>query len=853
MSLQSGSRLGGYEIVAPIGAGGMGEVYRARDTRIGRDVAIKILPDSFADNADRLARFQREAQSAGSLNHPNLLTIHELGVDGGRPFIVSELLDGTTLRERLNGGPLAPKRATDYASQIAEGLAAAHERGIVHRDLKPENIFITRDGRVKILDFGLAKTTATLHAGQTQAPTMQQVGATDPGTVLGTAGYMSPEQVRGDSVDARSDIFSLGAIVYEMLSGRRAFHASSSIDTMHAILHQDPPELSSTNPQVPPALERIVHHCLEKNAEQRFQSARDLAFDLAAVSGSSTELIAPPRRMRARVAPLAAVVAVVAAAVASWFVSRATFHQIAPRFHRLTFQSRGLPSAVFSADQQSVAYAFSGSGDADVYLSPIATPDMRSIGLPGATVLAVSHSGELAVLLHPRSVAPFISVGTLARVPLGGGAPRELVEDVQWADWMPSGDNLLILRTVKGSTRIELPIGNVIYETASWISTPRVSPDGETVAFIEHPRGGDDAGYVATVGRNRKRNVLTPTYATAWGVAWTPDGKEIWYTAAETGNSRALFAAGLSGKPRLLVAAPLALTIHDIDRNRRALVSEGNFRIRLFVRGPEDTRDRELSWLDWSLLRDITPDGRWVLFDESGEGGGTNYSAYVRKTDGSPPVRLGEGVAMRFSPDGKFVLAIRPRPHPPQIFAYPTGAGEPRQITSDSAVHDGAAWMPDGSSIVDWASMNGRPPRIYIDRLSGGAPRPITPEGASSQPVCSPDGQWVITRGPDNIVTMYATAGGKEIKLPEISREVRVVAFTPDSKQLVYFRRGEHGANVLQLFRFDIATRRAQLWKEIAGPDSIPGGIMMITPDGRTYAYSVITATSDLYLVDGLK
>src|SRR5499433_3101882 len=279
------TRLGPYEIIAPLGAGGMGEVYRARDTRLGRDVAVKVLPSSFAEDKERLQRFQQEACAAGALNHPNILVIHHIDTHEGAPYIVSELLEGETLRQRLGGSAFAQRRAIDYASQIARGLAAAHEKGIVHRDLKPDNVFVTNDGRIKLLDFGIAKLTQPDGTpSQTDIPTRRV--DTDPGKVMGTVGYMSPEQVRGRAADHRSDIFSLGAILYEMLCGNRAFRRESGVETMNAILKEDPPELSQTNHNVAPALQRVVDHCLEKNPEERFQSARDLAFALEALSGS---------------------------------------------------------------------------------------------------------------------------------------------------------------------------------------------------------------------------------------------------------------------------------------------------------------------------------------------------------------------------------------------------------------------------------------------------------------------------------------------------------------------------------------------------------------------------------------
>ncbi len=331
MALRSGMQLGPYEVQAALGAGGMGEVYRARDPRLGREVAIKVLPAMFATDVSRLRRFEQEARAAAALNHPNILAVHDIGtyrittIDGTAavaaaqecPYIVSELLEGETLREALRDGPLSVRKAVDYAQQMARGLAAAHDKGIVHRDLKPENIFITENGRVKILDFGLAKLTRPEigEGGQTVTRTVHS----EPGTVLGTVGYMSPEQVRGKPADARSDLFSFGAILYEMLSGKRAFKGESAAETMSAIVKEEPPELTESNRTVSPALERIVRHCLEKNPSERFQSAQDLAFALEAMTATSRisgEVPIPSARRRAWLLPAGLLVLALALAAA---------------------------------------------------------------------------------------------------------------------------------------------------------------------------------------------------------------------------------------------------------------------------------------------------------------------------------------------------------------------------------------------------------------------------------------------------------------------------------------------------------------------------------------------------------
>src|ERR1043166_554285 len=324
--MTSGTRLGRYEIRSKIGEGGMGEVYLARDTQLGRDVALKVLPSSYSDDKERLHRFEQEACAASALNHPNILSIFDVGAHDGSPYVVSELLEGQTLRQRMSGTTLPQRKTIDYALQLAHGLAAAHEKGIIHRDLKPDNLFITHDGRVKILDFGLAKLTGAgdTQLSQTSIPTRRV--DTDPGKVMGTVGYMSPEQVKGRAVDHRSDIFSFGAILYEMLSGRRAFRGESAAETMSAILKEDPPDLSETNQRISSALERLVNRCLEKNPGERFHSASDLAFALEEISGSAptsaTTAISTiaPRQLTRRELIFASVTAVALTSLAVVFV-----------------------------------------------------------------------------------------------------------------------------------------------------------------------------------------------------------------------------------------------------------------------------------------------------------------------------------------------------------------------------------------------------------------------------------------------------------------------------------------------------------------------------------------------------
>jgi eukaryotic-like serine/threonine-protein kinase len=581
----------------------MGEVYRARDARLNRDVAIKILPASFSSDRDRLQRFAQEARAAAALNHPNILSIFDIGDDHGAPYVVSELLEGETFRDRLRDGPLSSRKAIDCAQQIARGLAAAHEKGIVHRDLKPENIFLTNDGRVKILDFGLAKLIRPETGDSSGDAPTQQVG-TDAGTVMGTVGYMSPEQVRGKPADPRSDIFAFGAILYEMLSGKRAFHGDSAVDTMSAILKEDPPELAETNRNVSPALERIVRHCLEKNPAERFQSARDVAFNLGALTDISTSSRGGVRAMpeeattRRWLLPLLGSLLL----LVSWAAIYRFAHRGAaanPTFHEVTFRSGTIWAARFAPDGQTIVYGAAWDGQPqEIFSTRFDSTDSRPVGLPTAQILSISSKGEMAVSLHPADINAFTQSGTLARVPLAGGAPREVVDNVFWADWAPDGQSLAVVRrSPTGITHLEFPAGSPIYEPQGWVSHVRFSPGGDWLAIADHVPGGDD-GRLVIIDPHGKRKASSSFYSSVEGLAWTPDGKEVWFSAVPAGSARSIYALDPSGKERLIYRSPGGLTIHDISRTGLVLLTTDKSRISLSALPPGETRERSLSWFD---------------------------------------------------------------------------------------------------------------------------------------------------------------------------------------------------------------------------------------------------------------
>ena len=864
MTLSAGTRLGPYEILAPLGAGGMGEVYRARDSRLQRDVAVKVLPSGLSSDPDRLRRFEQEARAAGVLNHPNILAIHDIGSHEGAPYIVSELLEGETLRERMGGSALPPRKALEIAIQITRGLAAAHDRGIVHRDLKPENLFITRDGHVKILDFGLAKLTLPEEAepaGMTNLPTTP--AGTDPGKILGTASYMSPEQVRGQPAGHRSDLFTFGAILYEILSGKRAFRRETAVETMNAILKEDPPDLTETNRNLPPALERIVRHCLEKRPEDRFQSARDLAFDLEAVSNvtAAGQAVAASgaraHRRRLKVALLGALIfAAIAAAFLTGRRTGAPPPSPLPGYQRLSFRRGTILSARFASDGNTVLYSAAWEGKpAEIFSTRPESPESRSMGFQDADLLGISSTGELALALKPRLEFGWMSRGTMARAPISGGAPREVAEDIQHADWSPDGRQIALIRWGPDRYRLEFPAGKVLVETAGWLSHVRVSPKGDRVAFAEHPQKGNDAGSISVVDRDGRRESLTDGWASLGGLAWSPDADEIWFAGARRGVDRALNAVDLSRKERVIAQLPGMLTLHDVFRDGRALLSLDNARREILVRRRGETEEGNLSWLEWSFPTAISDDGETILFNELGAGGGPGSGVYLRKTDGSPAVRLGDGFGVAISPDGRWALAIQGFA-PPRLTLLPTGAGDPRPLdTGDLSPYFAGRWLPDGKRILYAAGEPGHGPRIYVQDTEGGKPRAISPEGirAGYGNLVSNNGQWVAAFDPGQKAVLYPVEGGEPRPLPGAGVKDAMVHWSRDGRFIYSYVLGEIPARV---DRLEVATGRREPWMEFLPPDSsgiIDIGPMLFTPDMKAYAYTYKSVLSNLYLVTGLK
>ena len=864
MSLSPGSKLGPYEIVAAVGAGGMGEVYRARDPRLGREVAIKILAVGSVGDPERLRRFEQEARATAALNHPNILAVfdignQDIGSQGTFPYIVSELLDGETLRARLNAGPLPVRKAVEYALQIARGLAAAHDHGIFHRDIKPENIFITRDGHVKILDFGLAKLTMPEPdaAGMSTQTTLDSVTGRD--VLLGTPGYMSPEQCRGTIIDARSDIFSFGAVLYEMISGKRAFHGDTTADTVSSILKEEPPDLAATGRDVPLMLERIVHHCLEKDPAARFQSARDIAFALEAltsvsssaagyVATSATTISALPSRKPWLVPALLGVIAVLAVALLVARVYTPPPEQ--PSYRQLTFRREFIASARFAPDQRTIVYSSAHIGMQTELFS--LAPDSHasvSLGLKDTDVESISSSGEMLLIQERRDVGRNVKVGVLSRAPLSGAAPRPMLSDVVDADWGPD-NQVAVIHYVDGHFRLEYPIGHVLYEaTTGWLTNVRVSPKGDSVAFAEHPTFGDSAGIVVMADSSGRKRTLSSRQSAIQEVNWAPSGKEVWFTSAQETTKFQLWAADLSGHARVVNRIPGTPTLYDIARDGRVLLGQNIFRILAFARGPGQDQEHDVTIQGWSDASAISPDGRQVLLNEEGAYSGPNYDIHVRASDGAPPVRLGDGHGYDFSPDMKWVLSSLTLQIPRQLFLIPLGPGETKQITRDSIDRSNARFLSDGKNVVFSGTEPGHKSRIYVQAIDSGSARPISPEGVSGF-VPTADGKFVF--GIADSVALYPVDGqGAPHPVPGVHPNEAILSVSPDGRSALVSVLGSYSADVM---RVDLASGRRELFKKIEPSD--PAGVDLVdaafTPDGKYYAYSCFNALSQLYLVEGL-
>ena len=857
-------RLGPYEFTGRLGAGGMGEVYRARDTRLGREVAIKVLPPEVSADVDRLRRFEKEAQAASSLNHPNIVTIYEVERIDSTSFIVMELVAGKTLREVVAERPMPLRKLLGIATQIADGLARAHSAGIVHRDLKPENVMVTKEGLVKILDFGLAK---LVHPDQDtgQAVEVQTVSAgTTPGIVMGTVAYMSPEQASGHPVDFRSDQFAFGSMLHEMATGKQPFRRASAVQTLAAIVQDDPEPIATSASKIPAPLRWTIDRLLAKEPKDRYTSTDDLARELGGlrlhlseVSGSGETPVSPARN-RAKLRRLALVALVLAGFIAGGIlVGRRTVKPSPPLFQRLTYRRGNIGQARFAPDGQTVVYGASWDNrPVEVFTTRLDSPESRSFGILDLGLYSVSSLGEMAVYWTPGRKGPWL----FARMPLAGGTPRAMAEDLGPADWSPDGTQLAAIRHVGSRSQLEYPIGKVLYKgTSIWYL--RVSPKGDQVAFDDHPVTSTSGAMIMVVDSNRKTRTLQEVAVT--GLAWSPNGGEVWFSG---GPRDALYALTLDGKMRLLHQSAGRLYLTDVFRDGRALVRQDSWRMGIVARLAGEPGEQDVSWMANSMIADVSADARTLLFYDGGKGEGWEgpggFSGVYLRRIGEPAVRLGKGNPIDLSPDEKWALSAVDGYT--QLVLLPTGPGESRALKKENLTYGAwGAFLPDGKRIVFEAQEKGHEARCWVQDLEKGNRRAVTPEGSSAV-APTPDGRFVAA-GVRNKILLYPVDGGEPREIPFLApgeigehdgESESLIQWSRDGRYL-YLRKDSYRWPLkrLQIVRLDLSTGRREPWQDITPADwtGLSVGAVFLSADGKSYVYGYDRRLSDLYLVEGLK
>ncbi len=845
-----GKRLAHYDVTARLGHGGMGVVYLAHDERLQRDVALKVLPPETVADTTARARLLREARTASGLNHPHICTIHEVGEVSGFTFIAMEHLAGRPLSEVIPPGGLPVETLLRYGVQIADALAHAHEHGIVHRDLKCSNVIITPEGRAKVLDFGLAKQLG----GMELSASGPRQSLTEAGAVVGTLDYMAPEVLLGEAADVRSDLWALGVMLYEMAAGERPFRGQTGFELSAAILHESPTSLPA---RVPASLRAVVQRCLAKDPSQRYQRAGEaraaLELTISFPDSAPVPVVPPIPRARRLPVPVIAAAALIAAVGLGALLAVRWWPKPPLEYKQITFRHGLVGFARFSPDGQAIIYSAAwGEEPPDAFSASPGAPESRSLGFSDTWPLSLSPTGEMAMLLdHHLCPGPY-AVGTLARAPLGG-TPREIVDNVEFAEWSPDGKELAIVRDVGGIFRLEYPIGRLLYETPGWITHPRLSPGGDRIAFIEHPVENDLSGAIVAVDLKGTKRMLSQGWNNAFGLAWSPNGREVWFTAKKKGANRALYAVSLAGNERLVRSESSSLHLMDVARDGRVLLVRQTDRQAIVgqVAGQVagQVEERDLSVQDWDLGVDLSDDGRTLLFQVGGGGGGGGMgSAYLRETDGSPAKRLGEGEPLALSPDGKWALVKVVGSEPAQLVLMPTGVGQPQLLPRDSITRKAAIWMPDGRHILSAGSEPGRPPRNYIQDIQGSRPRPVTPEGIVGS-VTSPDGKWIAVPG-DSL--LYPIEGGTPRSIAGL-QSGDVPLLWGDAGRSIYVQNGVLPASI---YRIDLATGDREFLKDLAPTD--PAGLtgvynIQLSADGKSTVISYTRSLAELYLVTGLR
>ena len=834
---------GVYHIERELGGGGMSRVFLAEEVALGRRVVLKVLPPDLA-HVLSAERFEREIRVAARLQHPHIVPLLAAGKAGDMLYYTMPLVEGESLRSRLDQqGELPVAEAARLFHEVADALAYAHREGVVHRDIKPDNILLSHR-HAMVTDFGVARAVSEAGSG---------MALTGTGMTVGTPAYMAPEQAAAGPTDHRADLYALGLVAYEMLAGHPPFRGATPQALVAAHMTQAPPRLTDVRPSVPAELAAVVHRCLEKRPADRFEDAAELtaALDRIALSPASARATMSRRTLLVGGAALGLVAVGFGGAAAALRARPRTM----PSYRRLTFRRGMIRTARFGPDFQTILYGALWDGDVcRVYSVRLESPESSVLALPAAAPLAVSSLGELALALgtHHRGIMTY---GTLARVPLGGGAPRELHENVKYADWSPDGRDLAIVRRVGDQDQLEFPAGTTVGRPArpgGGFSFVRASPRGDAVAAFELNVHDALFGRVVVVDRAGVKQTASAEYFNVFGLAW--NGDEVWFTAADELPlfRNTIYAMKRSGDVRVVARVPGNTSLHDVAPDGRLLIARTDDRSGITVRAPGDSTERDLSWFEGSNLGDISRDGRHVLFHEYGVGGGPRGSTYLRGTDGSPAVRLSDGLARALSPDGR--RAIVRTSGARHFDVIPTGPGATFRLERPGLTLLDARWLPDGGNLVVRALTESGTSRLYVMDVEGTAVRQLSPDHVdvrSAGWAVSPDGAMVaLPVGGD--VAMISIAGGEPERVPGASDGSHVVGWI--ERGLLISEDPAAGGTV---FRVDPTTGRRDTWADIRPRD--PAGIMNLnlnslvtTPDGRGYGYTWHRAMSDLYLVEGL-
>jgi Tol biopolymer transport system component len=819
-------------------------VYLAQDVRHDRKVAIKVLHPELSAVIGA-ERFLAEIKTTAALQHPHILPLFDSGTADGLLFYVMPFVDGETLRARLAREKQLPiADAVRVTREVANALDYAHRRGIIHRDIKPENILL-HEGQALVADFGIAL--AVQSAGGQR---MTQTGLS-----LGTPQYMSPEQAMGErEIGARSDVYSLGAVAYEMLVGEPPFVGPTTQAVFAKVMTEDARPLIPQRRSVPPEVEGAVLRALEKLPADRFGSAAEfgaaLERPLPAAAGRARAAHPSTRPAWQSYAPWA--LGVIAALVIGYVAGRGTVGDDGSdvAYAQKTFADYAIYNARFSPDGQTIVYSGTPEGLVpELFVVRPDYPEPQPLGLEESHLLSISSRGELAVLVRAKLVAHRLMLGTLARMPLGGGAPRELVDGVREATWSPDGSELAVIRQVGANDRLEYPVGKVLVEVPGYLSDPTFSRDGKHIAFAEHPLRYDNRGAIAVVDLSGKKTVLTPKeFSGIEGTAWSASGDEIFFSARDVSHQMVVQAVSLDGDLRVALNGAGDLTVQDVASNGQLLLTRESQLQTVFVRGPGQAEARDVGWLDYTFHPALSPDGSMIAFGDASAAAGINYSVLLRKTDGGRAARLGEGWPAEFSRDGKWLLSVVPTT-PAKIMIYPSGAGTERVVPSGSLEGiSHAAWGPGEQSVIACGNEKDKPPACYIVDLEGGPPRAAPFEGWG---LASPDGTMFVAQKLGGPAALHAVAGGVARPVPGFEDGDIALRWSPDSRALWVRQTGS-----FRVERLDIATGGRTLLIDIPMPSGSAirsVGTLRLADDPSVYAYQLATKTSQLFTVEGVR